>query len=276
MIDNLNMPHMHQVPGAAEGLRGSNSGMPGKPDPVKLREAAKQFEAMLLRQLYSEMQKSSVGEESSMPHDFYNDMFVEKMADMSSSQGGIGIARVLERAWGLTPEVEGASPSPVPRFSPTAREVSPEGMRPPVDRDAEAHLSTWRAPIRGHAVLSSDYGNRVHPVTGDVRFHHGMDLAAPEGTSIYPTAPGRVVFAGERGNYGKMVEIEHPGGWTTRYAHASELNVAAGDWVTPDQVIGAVGSTGRSTGPHLHFEVRQGGRSFDPSELMHQFGHASR
>ena len=98
--------------------------------------------------------------------------------------------------------------------------------------------------------------------------HDGIDVAAPSGTPIRAPAAGVVVRAGPRGGYGNSVEIDHGNGVVTLFGHASKLTVNTGDLVTPGQEIAEVGSTGRSTGPHMHFEVRVGGRPVDPARVL--------
>jgi len=120
-----------------------------------------------------------------------------------------------------------------------------------------------RAPVADGA-LSSGFGNRRDPFTHRLARHTGIDFRAPRGAPILASAGGRVTFAGYRGAYGKMVEIDHGNGLTTRYGHASKLYVHRGEIVLPHQRIGAVGSTGRSTGPHLHFEVLRRGAQVEP------------
>ena len=117
-------------------------------------------------------------------------------------------------------------------------------------------------PVAAGAVTSG-FGWRVHPVLGGLRAHSGVDLAAPYGTPIVATTDGVVGEADWRGGYGLFVAVEH-GGLETRYGHMSRLNVVAGQRVRKGDVIGYVGSTGRSTGPHLHYEVRVNGRAVDP------------
>lgn len=115
-----------------------------------------------------------------------------------------------------------------------------------------------------NAALTSGYGSRIHPVLGVRRNHRGIDLAAPIGTPIYATADGVVSRADLFSTYGLFVSIEHGGEIQTRYGHMSRLNVAAGQTVRKGELIGYVGSTGRSTGPHLHYEVRIAGQSVNP------------
>lgn len=112
--------------------------------------------------------------------------------------------------------------------------------------------------------LTSAFGPRIHPVTGKPSVHRGADYAAPIGAPVRATAPGEVVMAGARGAYGMHVRIRHAGGFETRYAHLSRIDVRAGDEVPRGAMIGLVGSTGRSTGPHLHYEVRRDEKALDP------------
>lgn len=114
------------------------------------------------------------------------------------------------------------------------------------------------------AAVSSGFGPRTHPITGERRVHAGVDFAAPAGTPVVAAAAGVVRVAGRHGGYGLLVVLDHGDGIQTRYAHASRLLVAAGQAVARGQLIALVGSTGRSTGPHLHFEVRVGGVAQDP------------
>lgn len=118
------------------------------------------------------------------------------------------------------------------------------------------------------ATLSSDFGMRTHPVLGGRRSHKGIDLAQPTGTPVYATADGIVTKAERFSSYGNYIQIEHGGEMQTRYAHLSGYAISAGESVRKGQLIGFVGSTGRSTGPHLHYEVRIAGEAVDPTPFM--------
>jgi murein DD-endopeptidase MepM/ murein hydrolase activator NlpD len=122
----------------------------------------------------------------------------------------------------------------------------------------------WRRILGGAARLSSPFGMRSHPITGKRQFHAGIDLAAPQGTAVRPLRPGVVTFSGQQGGYGNTVIMRHADGVETLYAHMSSNLVKVGDRVGVGATIGLVGTTGRSTGPHLHFEVRRAGHVFDP------------
>jgi len=121
-------------------------------------------------------------------------------------------------------------------------------------RAASATLPVVR-PIT-NAEMTSNFGSRRDPFLGSLAFHAGIDFRSPVGTAIHPTAPGKVTAAGPAGGYGNMVEVDHGHGITTRYGHMSRILVSVGDQVDRNSVIGLVGSTGRSTGPHLHYETR--------------------
>jgi murein DD-endopeptidase MepM/ murein hydrolase activator NlpD len=117
-------------------------------------------------------------------------------------------------------------------------------------------------------VLTSDYGSRVHPILRQRRAHKGIDLAAPSGSPVYATADGIVAKAERYSTYGNYIQIEHGGELQTRYAHLSGYAVQAGDRVHKGDLIGYVGTTGRSTGPHLHYEVRVAGEAVDPTPYL--------
>ncbi|MBB5705836.1 M23 family metallopeptidase [Sphingopyxis panaciterrulae] len=156
------------------------------------------------------------------------------------------------------------------------------GVTSPVDenQDARAVFQAWkrldtgltatlgvsvpsRQPLEKMS-LSSSYGMRVHPITGRVARHNGIDIPAPYGTPIYATADGTVGRAQRLGGYGNYVEIEHGNAIETRYGHMSRFVVQSGQHVKKGDIIGYVGSTGRSTGNHLHYEVRIDGAPVNP------------
>lgn len=116
--------------------------------------------------------------------------------------------------------------------------------------------------------LSSRYGYRSDPFTGKRTWHDGVDLAGKEGSDIIAVAAGVVTYAGERYGYGNLVEIDHGDGLVTRYAHAKTIQVKLGDVVQKGQVVALMGSTGRSTGPHVHFEVLKNGKSRNPEDYI--------
>lgn len=116
--------------------------------------------------------------------------------------------------------------------------------------------------------LSSKYGKRKHPILRSTRHHSGVDLAAPANSHIRAIADGKVVFADRHGGYGKLVTILHGDGYSSMYGHLSEITVNPGQEVSAGDIIGRVGSTGRASGPHLHFEWRLNGKPQDPLKVF--------
>lgn len=173
-----------------------------------------------------------------------------------SSAGSRGLVRI-----GFD-TVEGA-----PRYAVrSAPEAGPAVVRFSAARPrAAGHRGTMpdRLPVAGGR-LTSSYGYRVHPLSGRGSNHHGIDLAVNTGTPVVTTSAGEVAFAGWSGGYGLLVVVDHGGGIQTRYGHLSHIAVTPGMGLEQGQLIGRSGSTGRSTGPHVHYEVRVDGRPVDP------------
>jgi murein DD-endopeptidase MepM/ murein hydrolase activator NlpD len=141
------------------------------------------------------------------------------------------------------------------------------GSRTPSGNSAiEPHLP----PVGG--AITSGVGMRIDPIDGKLRYHNGIDIAVPEGTPVKPAAPGAVVYSGQRPGYGYTILIEHDNGMVTLYGHNSRLIAAPGQRVDTDTIIAYSGNTGRSTGPHLHFEAWQAGtnitQAFMPGNTM--------
>ena len=129
-------------------------------------------------------------------------------------------------------------------------------------------LVPYRKPVIGEVEFTSGFGVRSDPFLGRPAMHTGLDFRAASGDPVRATANGKVVSSGWMGGYGRMVEIDHGNGLSTRYGHLSEIGVKVGDQIKIGQVIGAVGSTGRSTGPHLHYETRIDGDAVDPQKFL--------
>jgi murein DD-endopeptidase MepM/ murein hydrolase activator NlpD len=195
-------------------------------------EAARALEATLIRQLLAA--SGAFRGSSTAGAQIHADMFVEALADAVTKGGGLGIAALLER------ELDNA----------TGREPPPPTeMRP-----------------------SGGFGPRTDPFDGTEKMHTGVDLAAPIGTPVVAVRDGIIRRAGPRGGYGNAVEIDHGGGVSTLYAHASTLAVREGQAVSAGDTIAAVGQSGRATGPHLHFEVRVDGVPRDPTRALNAYG----
>lgn len=174
-----------------------------------------------------------------------------RMPETSGVMGVVrSLARAIEERGGVVPEHPG----------------SVQGADAVRDMTSSAYLPPMHWPLQ--AQVSSGFGWRKDPFTREQAWHAGVDFAVPVGTPVQAAWDGRVVFAGERGGYGKMVVLEHADGWRTYYAHNNENKVKAGDQVQAGQAIATVGSSGRSTGPHLHFEIRQGNLAWNPKQIQ--------
>ena len=237
-------------------IRGVKPGAtaPVKQDPAKT--AGKQLEAFFLRQLLAEARPQS-GEtaDGGFATDTFKQMFDEAVADKMSSAGGIGLADVFSKQ--LAKQAGGAQTPEVP---------APHSAAALMQGPSVEGLPRFVMPVAGRA--SSGYGERFDPIQHKEIKHPGFDLAAPTGTTVDAAAAGTVTHAGPAGTYGNLITIKHANGVETRYAHLSATSVKEGDHVEAGQPIGAVGTTGYSTGPHLHFEVRKDGQTVDPEPLL--------
>jgi len=230
-----------------------------------LKEACAQFESLFIHQLFKGMRKTVA--ESKLIHGGNSEKIWEDMRDQALSEElakgeGLGLARLLYEQ--LTQE-NGTGPA---AHRNRALESYLKVGKAQAGVEPAGEAGELSLPVDGR--ISSGFGLRVHPILGTERMHHGLDLAAPEGTSVRAAAPGRVVFSGREEGYGWLVEIDHGQGLRTRYGHNQENLVAAGDLVAAGEVVAKVGSTGLSTGPHLHFEVRREGRPVDPLTAVGQ------
>lgn len=151
----------------------------------------------------------------------------------------------------------------------TTLEAEPERLEPGWQQAFSASLLAWWEGFKPDPRfrISSRFGMRYHPVLKRHKLHNGLDLAAPTGTPIHAAAGGHVTHAGWKGANGNLIMVEHDGGYLTAYAHLSRVDVARGARVERGDVLGAVGTTGRSTGPHLHFVVKHNGEALDPLKV---------
>jgi murein DD-endopeptidase MepM/ murein hydrolase activator NlpD len=125
-----------------------------------------------------------------------------------------------------------------------------------------------RKPLIGEIEMTSPFGTRMHPLLGRLAIHTGIDLRGNLGVPVRATATGHVTIAGRAGGYGNMVEISHGNGLATRYGHLSAISVKTGQFVRIGEMVGRIGSTGLSTGPHLHYETRANGEAVDPQKFL--------
>jgi murein DD-endopeptidase MepM/ murein hydrolase activator NlpD len=147
----------------------------------------------------------------------------------------------------------------------------PGDMLSPNERAFFLYPGSFRFPLQKFT-LTSAFGRRISPISGRLSTHNGLDLAAPAGAEVYAARDGTVIETSENSVYGKYVVIAHDGGWTSLYGHLSSIDTALRTKVKAGIMIGRVGSTGLSTGPHLHFELRQDGKAQDPGRLLGRRG----
>jgi murein DD-endopeptidase MepM/ murein hydrolase activator NlpD len=232
----------------------------------ELQKAAQEFEAIFLAQMLKVMRETI--EESGLTEggfgkSIYTEMFDQEVALKMARQGVLGISDLLYKnlADTLKPEENESSPS--------------DGLAPLQQKPAQnSHEETGaftrtqdgitdlQLPVM--APVSSAFGLRRDPFTHRTEFHKGVDFAAPEGMKVIAALPGTVVSAGYESGYGNSVLIQHADGIQTRYSHLGSIAVKAGDVVASRSTLGTVGNTGRSTGPHLHFEVIRKGIPVEP------------
>jgi murein DD-endopeptidase MepM/ murein hydrolase activator NlpD len=244
-------------------------GAPAAPaDRKSVEEVAREFEAMLLAQMIRQLRETfaaSEGDEEGREGLGLGDQTMTETIDVElarelSKAGGIGLAEVLGRSMmRATPGMAApAQPAPAGTESPPVPvAISTSSPTGAADKGLALSLAGTR---------SSGFGWRRDPFSGAQRFHAGIDLKAAYGAEVPAAASGTVSFAGEQGGYGLTVMVDHPNGTQTRYAHLSSLAVKPGEEVAKGSLVGRVGSSGRSTGPHLHFEVLVAGRAVDPAQ----------
>jgi murein DD-endopeptidase MepM/ murein hydrolase activator NlpD len=230
---------------------------------AQLRKAAQDFEALFINQMLTVMRETiddSGLADKGLGQNIYTQLFDEEVARSLATKSPLGIAEMLIRQYSdrLQDTDPGTGQKNIQGLS------SPSGSG---KRDGETEeVPDFRMPVQ--APISSTYGVRKDPITHGMRMHRGVDIAAPQGASVHVACAGNVVFAGSEGGYGNTVVVQHPGGFETRYAHLGKILVNTGDSLQTGQVLGTVGSTGRSTGPHLHFEVSRNGERIDPEALL--------
>lgn len=226
---------------------------PSKAD--QARTAGRQLEAFFLRQLLAESRPQGGMLDGGFAGDTFKQMLDDAIADKMSAAGGIGMAAMFAKQLGGSEALAAPAPATI--------HGAPIGPATPPIPDGAPHFIL---PVVGRP--SSGYGLRTDPIQGTQVQHPGFDLAAGPGSDVSAAARGTVIFAGPAGTYGNLVALRHEGGFETRYAHLSAVEVQVGDQVDAGQEVGKVGTTGYSTGPHLHFEVRRDGKAIDPAPLL--------
>jgi len=228
---------------------------------LQRRKLAQEFTAFLyqevLKSMRAAMPQDGLVEGESMSRDFFTSMMDAEVARVVARRDSSGVAKAVEKTFGKIPLVPGQThPAVIPPAPAPAPAPLPIALPP-----AQPSLPTA-------GVVSSNFGVRADPLDGQRKFHQGVDIAAAAGTPILAVAPGRVVFSGVAPGYGNLVEVDHGGGWITRYGHNAKNLVNVGEQVDAGRQIGLVGRTGRATGDHLHFEARHDGRAVDPKLFL--------
>ena len=245
----------------------SGPGAPSREEQA-LRQACAQFEGLILQMILKGMRQTvSKGGLTSggFGEEIWQDFHDQALSEEAGQAGSLGLGELLYHqlaARGLNPQtaasVSGKTNQTIESYLKVVRQLD--------HQEAEG----LEMPVVGR--LSSRFGRRQHPIRGDIRMHNGIDIAAPEGSPIRAATGGKVVFSGWREGYGRLIEIDHDDGLITRYGHNQENLVQLGEVVHSGQIIGRVGQSGLSTGPHLHFEVRRDGQPLDPVALLNEAG----
>ena len=251
-------------------------------DRARVADLAREFEAMMMRQVLQQMREMlSEDENEGLGADTMTATIDVELTRALAASRPMGLAAALlpalegETVAGKTSPAALPAPIPAPAAAPapvaayTRVAAAPMRVAAPAADPLEPAV-----PLPLGDRVSSGFGMRRDPLDGAERFHAGVDIAAPAGRHVPAVAPGRVFFAGSARGYGNLVVIDHADGTSTRYAHLGDVSVREGDAVEAGRALGTVGSTGRSTGPHLHFELRQAGRPVNPVAAAARFAGA--
>jgi murein DD-endopeptidase MepM/ murein hydrolase activator NlpD len=201
-------------------------------------------------------------------HDTYLSLFDQEIARHLARRQDLGLTALLQRQL-KDPDTDRQLPGRPSTALPRPPAALQAGRAIAIDayrQQAGPTDGMFMLPVEGQR--TSGFGMRMHPIDHAERLHSGMDIAAPAGTPIQAAAAGQVVFSGTQAGYGNVVVIQHAEGYATLYAHNADNLVSVGTPVRQGQPIATVGSTGRSTGPHLHFEVRKDGKRLDPVQFF--------
>lgn len=259
-------------------LRGDTASM-SRDD--QLRQAAEAFETIFLQKIFSEMRKSSemLGGKTEMSLDFYNGMLDQAVAESASQHDGFGIRNVLLRSWGVEPDGSSgredasldtgatttstrrpdAAPTPVRAAIYRPEPIEPQHVAAVALPSATtSSLDAWARPV--------DQVREAPTGWDDARDLRGVRLWTDAGAAVTSTGPGRVVGVFHESVHGPTVEVEHPGGWTTRYGGLENVDVEVGQWVDDAVRLGDV-RTDRDD-PYVHFEVRRGAAQFNPNVVV--------
>lgn len=244
-----------------------------RPNQDKLRALAAQFESLLISQMLREMRATLFDddEDTGFASGPLSDTLYSELSLALSRAGGIGFGQSMVEPLIRQADVMAGVPGPAANIRPlgeSAAALRQLGEPATALRQLADPAPTLRSlvesglPLKGR--VTSSYGWRQDPIDGTKKFHKGTDIALPVGADVPAARAGTVTFAGELPGYGLTVVVSHEGNQATRYAHLSAVTVKAGDVVAAGQAIARSGASGRVTGPHLHFELLEGGQPVDP------------
>lgn len=239
----------------------------GKPQDIKsaAAELSSLFVAQMLQAMRRTVPKSGLLD-TGFAHETYVSLFDQEIARQVAQREDFAFTAMLLRQL-QRPDADSQVP-----VRPAAR--SPQSaVLQAYRQQATPPDSMFIMPVAGQETAS--FGRRIHPLEHAERQHDGMDIAAPAGTPVHAAAGGQVVFSGTQPGYGNTVVIQHAEGYSTIYAHTAANLVSVGTAVSQGQPIATVGSTGQTTGPHLHFEVRKHGQPLNPAPLL-EMGNAKK
>lgn len=260
----MDFPELRLKPEATQpgtpGTQGTQPGtiqddVRGKPeDLTKVKALAAQFESTLLSQMLKQMKDSMAPQDDreGLGQSVFGDTINHELAMSLTKAGGVGLAESLLKGLSRIDQQPGQSEVAA------AMAATPATVSMPMPTSRSFTLDS---------AVSSDFGWRHDPINGQPRFHAGLDLKVAYGQEVRAASGGVVTFAGEQSGYGTTVVVDHGDGLETRYAHLSSTEVQAGSVVSAGQPIARSGNSGRSTGAHLHFEVRQDGQPIDPDRV---------
>jgi murein DD-endopeptidase MepM/ murein hydrolase activator NlpD len=264
-IDKFNAQDL--IAGKAQALGAAT----GNAAPNEKQKAAQEFVSLLFLEVLKAMRaaipKGGLFDSESLESDVYTSLSDTEVARSLAGREGLGLRRIIEKA--LDQSVAKTLDRSVIR-APDSNAVRPLDAGPAKTlgriSTEDNHSHDFETPAKG--MVSSRFGVRPDPFTGESQFHKGLDIAAPLGSPIIAAAAGKVVFSGWAEGYGNLVTLDHGDGILTRYAHTAANLVNAGDDVAAGQEIALVGTSGRSTAPHLHFEMHRNGQPIDPMQIV--------
>ncbi len=232
-------------------------------DSQKLQEACAEFESLFINLVMKQMRKTVAKSgliDGGKGEQVFTEMMDEQISKQVALRQGIGLKDALIE------QLTGERRKTLPHQS-GVRAYEKNLVMSEYEKNHAMRKNQPLLELSFSGSISSPYGWRSDPFTGERDFHNGVDLAKPFGSEIMAAGEGTVIYSGWRKGYGQTVEIEHSNGISTLYAHNSRNLVKAGEKVSKHQTIALVGDSGRATGPHLHYEVREGGKAVDPSKL---------